>query len=60
MDASLAEGLDLVAAHGAPAQQAEATRLAGVLAQMPDDAAAVAAARQLIDAYLHDPFLERG
>ena len=53
-------GLALVAAHGAPAQRAEASRLAGVLAQAPHDAEAVAAARQLIDAYLHDPYLERG
>ena len=60
MDASLREGLDLVAAHGAPAQQAEASRLTGILAEMPDDAAAVATARQLIDAYLHDPYLDRG
>ena len=54
------EGLDLVAAHGAPAQQAEASRLARVLADTPDDAEAVTAARHLIDAYLHDPYLERG
>ena len=60
MDASLAEGLDLVAAYGAPAQQGEALRLTRVLAHAPDDAPAIAAARQLIDAYLHDPYLERG
>lgn len=57
---SLGEGLDLVVAHGAPAQQVEAMQLASVLAEVPDDAVAVAAARQLIDAYLHDPHLERG
>ena len=57
---SLGEGLGLVVAQGAPAQQAEARRLAGVLADTPDDPTAVAAARQLIDAYLHDPYLERG
>ncbi len=60
MDGSVSEGLALVAAHGAPAQQAEASRLAGVLAETPVDAEAVAAARRLIDAYLHDPYLERG
>lgn len=60
MDASLGEGLALVATHGAPAQQVEALRLAGILDETPGDAAAVAAARHLIDAYLHDPYLERG
>ena len=60
MDGSVKEGLDLVAAHGAPAQQAEASRLAAVLADAPDDAEAATAARHLIDAYLHDPYLERG
>ena len=48
-----------VAARGAPAQQAEALRLSGILARTPDDATAVAAARHLINAYLHDPYLER-
>jgi len=57
---SLGEGLDLVVANGAPAQQVEAMRLVSALAHAPDDAAAVAAARCLIDAYLHDPYLERG
>lgn len=60
MDASLGEGLDLVAAHGAPAQQAEALRLAGILDVTPGDSAAAAAARQLIHSYIHDPYLERG
>ena len=60
MDPSVREGLDLVAAHGAPAQRAEASRLAKGLAEKPDDAEAVTAARHLVDAYLHDPYLERG
>lgn len=60
MDASLRESLDLVAERGAPAQQAEAVRLAAVLAGTPDDAEALAAVHQLVDAYLHDPYLERG
>lgn len=58
--ASLREGLDLVGTRGAPVQQAEASRLAAVLADAPDDAEAATAARHLIDAYLHDPYLERG
>ncbi len=60
MDESIREGLDLVMANGAPAQQVEAVRLVSVLAHAPSDAVAVAAARCLIDAYLHDPYLERG
>ena len=60
VDASLREGLDLVATRGAPAQQAEAQRLISVLLESSNDAPAMAAARQLIDAYLHDPYLERG
>ena len=60
MDGSLREGLILVAARGAPAQRAEALRLASILESTPDDAEAVAAAQHLIDAYLHDPYLERG
>lgn len=60
MDAGLADALALVAAHGAPAQKSEAVRLLSVLAGAPDDAAGVAGARKLINAYLHDPYLERG
>ena len=60
MDVSLQEGLGLVAAYGAPAQQAEALRLVSVLLESPNDAPAIAAARQLVNAYLHDPYLERG
>lgn len=54
------EELDLVVAHGASAQRAEALRLASILKLTPDDADARAAARHLVDAYLHDPYLERG
>ncbi len=60
MDASLAEGLARVAEQGAPAQQVEARRLASILEGRPDDVGALAAAAQLVDAYLHDPYLERG
>lgn len=60
MDGSVKEGLDLVAAHGAPAQRVEALRLASILESNPDNADARAAARHLVDAYLHDPYLERG
>lgn len=60
MDALLAEGLARVAEHGAPAQKAEARRLATILEARPDEAGALAAAAQLVDAYLHDPYLERG
>ena len=57
---TLCEELAGVVAHGAPAQQAEAQRLISVLLESPNDAPAIVAARQLIDAYLHDPYLERG
>lgn len=60
MGDSLAQALARVAERGAPAQQAEAMRLAVVLSETPDDAGAIAAARQLVDAYLNDPYLERG
>lgn len=56
----LVQALTLVAQRGAPAQQAEAHRLAAILAATPDDASALEAARHLVDAYLHDPYLERG
>jgi hypothetical protein len=57
---TLREELAGVVAHGAPAQQAEARRLVNLPLERPNDAEAVAAAEQLIDAYLHDPYLERG
>ena len=59
-DVDPVQDLTLVAQRGAPAQQVEAHRLAAILAATPDDAAAREAARHLVDAYLHDPYLERG
>lgn len=56
VDGALAE----VIARGAPAQQLEAQRLRESLAQGPANLEAREAARALIDAYLHDPHLERG
>ena len=52
--------LDQVIARGAPAQRAEALRLRTILGATPDDAEAALTARQLIDAYLNDPHLDRG
>lgn len=60
MDADLRSALAVVAECGAPAQQAEARRLLAALGASPDDADALAAAGHLVDAYLHDPYLERG
>jgi hypothetical protein len=57
---SLSVDLDQVIARGAPAQRAEALRLRAVLEATPDAAEAALTARQLIDAYLNDPYLERG
>ena len=57
---SLSVDLDQVIAHGAPAQRAEALRLRAILGVSPDDAETALTARQLIDAYLNDPHLERG
>ena len=54
------QDLTLVAQRGAPAQREQAQRLRAILAANPDDAAAREAARHLVDAYLHDPYLERG
>jgi hypothetical protein len=45
---------------GAPAQRDEALRLSAILDCVPDDPDAHEAARQLVDAYLNDPHLERG
>lgn len=53
-------GLAEVIVRGAPAQRIEAERLREVLAQDPGNPEACEAARALIDAYLHDPYLERG
>jgi hypothetical protein len=52
--------LDQVIARGAPAQRKEALRLRAILEATPDDVEAALTARQLIDAYLNDPYLERG
>jgi hypothetical protein len=60
VDADLRSALAVVAECGAPAQQAEARRLLAALGASPDDADALAAAGHLVDAYLHDPYLERG
>jgi hypothetical protein len=57
---SLSVDLDQVIAHGAPAQRAEALRLRTILEVTPDDAETTLTARQLIEAYLNDPYLERG
>lgn len=60
MDDSLSRDLEQVIARGAPAQREEALRLRAILAAAPDDAEMTLTARQLIDAYLNDPYLERG
>jgi hypothetical protein len=49
-----------VVERGAPAQRLEAQRLAAILAMEERDPKALDAARHLIDAYLNDPYLERG
>ena len=41
------------------AQRTEALRLIAALSKDPADAEALMALRQLIDAYLNDPYLER-
>jgi hypothetical protein len=53
------EGLEVVVRYGAPAQREEARRLIDLLAAHPDDAQGSEAALALVDAYLHDPYLER-
>lgn len=60
MDAALRAALAKVTELGAPAQKAEAQRLTEILQSTPDHAGARAAAEQLVDAYLNDPYLERG
>ena len=45
--------------RGAPAQAAEADRLLGRLRADPNDAAAAATGRALVEAYLNDPDLVR-
>jgi hypothetical protein len=56
---AVSAGLARVMAHGAPAQRAEAIRLAVILESAPMQPDTIAAAEQLIDAYLNDPYLER-
>ncbi len=60
MGDSLLGDLDQVIARGAPAQREEALRMRAILAVAPDDAETTLTARQLVDAYLNDPYLERG
>lgn len=60
MSECVRDPLDAVIRHGAPAQRDEALRLAGILDAEPADDDALAAAAALVDAYLHDPHLERG
>jgi hypothetical protein len=45
--------------HGAPAQAARAREIAAALTRDPDSAELRRAARELIDAFLHDPYLTR-
>ena len=59
-EGSLLADLAQVIAQGGPAQRDEALLLAAVLSRVPEDADARSAACQLIDAYLNDPYLERG
>ena len=54
----LRDRLTEVADRGAPAQAAHAQALLTKLADK-DDAATEQEARELIDAYLHDPYLTR-
>ena len=60
MGNSLSVDLEQVIARGAPAQREEALRLRTILVATPDDAEPALTARQLVDAYLNDPYLERG
>jgi|TARA_B100001057_G_scaffold41416_2_gene37127 hypothetical protein len=49
-----------VVASAAPAQSERAQQLLNALDSGPWDDATEAAARELIDAYLHDPYLTKG
>ncbi|MBR23825.1 MAG: hypothetical protein CMN22_02320 [Rubrivirga sp.] len=49
-----------VVASAAPAQSERAQQLFNALDSGPWDDATEAAARELIDAYLHDPYLTKG
>lgn len=52
--------LQRIVERGAPAQRDEAIRILAVLGERPSDSDGLEAAQQLIEAYLHDPYLERG
>ena len=56
----LREQLAQVVASAAPAQSERAQQLLNALDSGPWDDATEAAARELIDAYLHDPYLTKG
>ncbi len=49
-----------VVASAAPAQSERAQQILDALDSGPWDDATEAAARELIDAYLHDPYLTKG
>ena len=49
-----------VVASAAPAQSEQAQQILDALDSGPWDDATEAAARELIDAYLHDPYLTKG
>ena len=57
---TVVERLQVIRQHGATAHRAEADRLIAALAVDPEDPQALLASVQLVDAYLHDPHLERG
>ena len=59
MDA-LQERLTEVIERGAPAQRDEARRLKSLLDADPGNVEALSAAGLLIDAYVHDPYLDKG
>ena len=56
----LREQLTQVVTSAAPTQSERAQQLLNALDSGPWDDATEAAARELIDAYLHDPYLTKG
>ena len=56
----LREQLGQVVGSAAPAQSERAQQILDALDSGPWDDATEAAARELIDAYLHDPYLTKG
>jgi len=52
--------LQRIVERGAPAHRDEAICILAVLGEHPGDSDGLEAAQQLIEAYLHDPYLERG